>query len=70
MRQPTEPETGAARPSGVRPKQSSANSLLLLSGLGLALFTLAGCGMFQANAQVGPDLKPHLGAGVSIPLGK
>jgi hypothetical protein len=31
---------------------------------------LAGCGLFNANANVGPDLKPHLGASVSMPLGK
>ena len=31
---------------------------------------LAGCGVFNANGNVGPDLKPHLGASVSMPLGK
>jgi hypothetical protein len=36
----------------------------------LAVLGLAGCGMFNANANVGPDLKPHLGASVSMPLGK
>jgi len=42
----------------------------LLADLLLAVLAFAGCGMFNASGQVGPDLKPHLGAGVSIPLGK
>jgi hypothetical protein len=36
----------------------------------LAVLGLGGCGVFNANANVGPDLKPHLGTSVSMPLGK
>jgi hypothetical protein len=33
------------------------------------LTTLTGCGHLNGWGQVGPDLKPRLGANVSIPLG-
>ncbi len=36
----------------------------------VAILNLAGCGMFNANAKIGPDLRPHLGTSVSVPLGK
>jgi hypothetical protein len=39
-------------------------SLLLLC------VTLAGCGMFRADAAIGPDLKPRLDTSISMPLGK
>ena len=35
-----------------------------------AALALAGCGMFRANAQIGPDLRPRADAGVSLPFGK
>ena len=38
--------------------------------LAVATTLLAGCGMFNAAAQVGPDLKPRLGTSISLPLGK
>jgi hypothetical protein len=46
--------------------------ILLFVQFGLALtgLLLAGCGMFNAGAQVGPDLKPRLGTSISLPLGK
>lgn len=42
--------------------------LRLLSLLTL-LLSLTGCGHFNGWGQVGSDLKPRLGANVSIPLG-
>jgi len=60
------------RPSGV-PDHTlpvKVNLSLLLPALLLTALALTGCGLFRANAQLGPDLQPHLGAGVSIPLGK
>lgn len=33
------------------------------------LISLTGCGHLNGWGQVGPDLKPRLGANVSIPLG-
>jgi hypothetical protein len=44
--------------------------LLLLLTLATVQLLLAGCGMFNASGQVGPDLKPHFGTSVSVPLGK
>jgi hypothetical protein len=35
-----------------------------------ALNTLSACGHVNGWGQVGPSLKPSLGANVSIPLGK
>ena len=31
---------------------------------------LTGCALFQTSAQVGPDLRPRVGADVSIPFGR
>ncbi len=43
---------------------------LLAAGLVLLALALGGCGVFRADAAVGPDLKPRLGTSVSLPLGK
>jgi hypothetical protein len=51
-------------------ERKPARLFLSLLGLALAMLALVGCGMFNASAQVGPDLKPRVGAGVSIPFGK
>jgi len=51
-------------------KTATVRSSCRLAGLLLATLVLTSCGMFKASGQIGPDLKPHLGAGVSIPLGK
>jgi hypothetical protein len=43
---------------------------MLLLCIGSTALLLAGCGMFNASGQVGPDLRPHFGTSVSVPLGK
>jgi hypothetical protein len=43
-------------------------SLVLFCAVLLSVFT--GCGFFHGSADVGSDLKPHLGTSVSFPIGK
>lgn len=43
---------------------------LVAAGLILLALALGGCGVFHADAAIGPDLKPRLGSSVSLPFGK
>ena len=45
-------------------------ALIRLIAAFTALITLSACGHINAWGQVGPSLKPALGANVSLPLGK
>jgi hypothetical protein len=57
------------RHSGNRSISEFKSGILLLCLGSIALF-LAGCGMFNASGQVGPDLRPHFGTSLSVPLDK
>jgi len=59
-----------SRSSSSTATRNPAKLPLLLLVLAVSACLLAGCGLFRADAQIGPDLKPHLGTSVSLPLGK
>lgn len=41
-----------------------------LAGLLLpAVLLLGGCGLLHGSARIGPDLRPHVGTSISVPLG-
>ena len=66
-RSPTGMPISSARPHHFAHSQLRPGALM--AGV-TVLLTLTGCGMFRAEGQVGPDLRPHFGTSVSIPLGK
>jgi hypothetical protein len=54
-----------------KPAISSRISILLTAlGLTMTGLLLAGCGVFRASGQLGPDLKPRFGTSVSVPFGQ
>lgn len=51
------------------PSFPAVRSICLLSLVVPAVLLLTGCGMLHGSAQIGSDLRPHLGTSISVPLG-
>lgn len=50
-------------------RRSSAGRLAAGVILLVTLLVAGGCGTLHGSAQIGPDLKPHVGTSITFPLG-